>query len=76
MGALKTIETGVASLLNQFETEDWLAGEAAKAIVLWVLTHERVHEAFSEAHNLGGQIHAVSADLQDILHRVLRLPLD
>jgi hypothetical protein len=76
--ALDRIERGVSRMLSDFENPeaDLLSGEAAKAVVFWVLTHEGVHEALREARKLGSMDHTVLPDLSDVAYRVLGLPRD
>ena len=80
--AFEHIERGVARLLTEYEIngEDFpdpdtiMSGDAATAIVLWVLSHEGASEIASELRKVCSERHANLPNLNDIVYRELGLP--
>lgn len=70
------LQAGVASMLDAYERGNHLAGEAAKAIVLWLISDERGYKLSRELNQLAPQVSAIAPDIEDILHRELGLPSD
>jgi hypothetical protein len=71
---LTALECGVARLLSQYEQGDMLAGEAAQAIIFWVLTHEGTNEALAKFRQIDCVQGAISPHLDNICYGILGLP--